>query len=760
MKPKPFPSKTSLLPRAIAMSIAAVTSLPLYAQDFALEEITVTAQKRSESVQSVGLTVSALTGDELREANVDDITKVSANIPNVQVNHGFGPTNFNIRGLGVNEFSSNLDSPVALHVDEGYISKGFTTSLMLFDIERVEALKGPQGTLFGRNATGGAVNFFTNKPSDDYEARLQVGYDDYETLRTEGFINGAITENISGRLAGFSTHQDKGYYKNRTRGDEEGKQDKWAVRGQLNWVFGDTEANLSIAYGEDNSSFIPYEGVGLFTPESVANGTPQFCQEYLNGSARGGTANCVRGIDGQNAVDNDPYTSYGDLRHNVDNEATNVLFRIDHELGWATATSITSYQDFERDQQEDADSTPGGGIEIFYFDEVEAISQELRLTSDNSGMWNYVLGFYYLEDKFYQAEYLRILGGNAPGFFTEFDQVSEAYALFSHNEFQITNDFSLTLGLRWSEEEVEIDGGTDFGIGTQTFSGGKDIPAEIVGTAAVSDALPNGGERRDENLTYKLGVKWEPELESFDHFMGFLNYSTGFRSGGFNAAFVATQEAFTSLDPEEITALEGGVKMTFWDGRARVNISAFIYDFEDAIVNVDNPNAPLPVAINAAEIDTKGIEIDGQFLLAEGLELQLGMGWLDSEIKSDLSAGGQPLDGNTPVNAPEFTFNGMLRYETEVSDDWSLTLSTDWSWRDEQYLETVNAPSNLQEDYWLQNARASVSSTDGRYEFSVYGHNLSNREYKTYVNDLPSLGWLLNIYGQPRTVGVSAAINF
>lgn len=748
------------LSEAISFALLIGSSSLTFGQGFALEEVVVTAQKRSESIQSIGLTVSALTGDELKEANVDDITKLAANIPNVQVNHGFGPTNFNIRGLGVNEFSSNLDSPVAVHLDEGYISKGFTTSLMLFDIERVEALKGPQGTLFGRNATGGAVNFFTNKPGDEFEASVQVGYDDYRTLRTEGFINAPLAEDLNFRLSGFKTKQSKGYYENLTRNDDEGKADKWALRGQLAWALESTDFNLSIAYGEDNSSFIPYEGAGIFTPESLAAGSPAFCSEYLNGTVNGGTANCVRGIDGLNPGDSDPYTSNGNFKHNVNNVANNTLLRVEHDFGWSTLTSITSYQDFERDQQEDADGTPGGGVEIFYYDVVETVSQELRLTSNNEGMWNYVLGFYYLDDEFYQAEYLRILGGNAPGFFTEFKQSSEAVAVFANNDFQLTDDFSLTLGVRWSEEDIEINGGTDFGTGLIRTSSGRDIPENIVGVGSESSAVVGGGKRNDENITYKAGIKWEPEVDQFDQFLAFLNYSTGFRSGGFNAAFVASQEGFTSLQPEEITALEGGIKTTFWDGRARLNVSAFIYEFENGIVNVDNPNAPLPIAINAAEIDTQGIEIDGQFLLTENLEVQLGFGWLDSEIVSNITTGGQSLNGNTPVNAPEFTFNGLIRYETEINEDWTAALSTDWSWRDDQYLETLNAPSNLQEDYWLHNARMTISSSDGKYDFSVYGHNLADKEYRTYVNDLPNLGWLLNIYGQPRTFGISAAVHF
>ncbi|MCK0070613.1 TonB-dependent receptor [Kordiimonas laminariae] len=760
----------STLHRQLMSAVAVTTVLATQAwgqddgkereQKYALEEVVVTAQKRSESQQSVGVTLSAFSGDVMKELNVDDIADVAANIPNVQVNYGFGPTNFNVRGLGVNEFSSNLDSPIAVHVDESYISKSFTTSLLLFDIGRVEALKGPQGTLFGRNATGGAVNFFTNKPHNEFEASINAGFDTYETLRVEGVYNTPLTDSLSLRLSGFVINQGQGFYENTTRNEDEGKTDKWAVRGQLNWAGENTEVNLSLSYGQDRSDFIPYEGVGVATPESVAAGAPEFCPEYLNGTARGNTANCVRTIDGLNPGDDDPFTSEGDVEHQVNNESFIGQLRIDHDFSIGTFSSISTYQTFERDQREDADGTPGPGIENFYYDKVEVFGQELRLASDNAGVWNYVAGLYYLKDDFRQSEYLRVAGGAVPGLFSSFTQSNEAVAAFLHNNFQLTDSFSLTGGIRWSREEVTIVGGTDAGLGSIDFGDGEDGPETIVATLATHTLLPDGGERTDENVNFKVGFEWEPELEAFDQFLFFGNVSTGFRSGGYNATFVSAQEGFTSLEPETITAYEAGFKTTFLDNRARVNVSGFIYDFSNGIVNVDTPFAVLPVAVNAASIDTKGIEIDGQFLLAPGLELNVAGGWLDSEIVSDITAAGVSLNGFTPVNAPEWTFNGQLRYEFEVSDDWNMIVSTDWSWRDDQFLETVNAPSNLEDAYWIGNARITLTDVTEKYSVSIYGSNITNTTYRTYANDLPSFGWLLNIYGPPRVFGVSAGVRF
>lgn len=200
---------------AIAVASALLTVNPvIYAEEATeikkkskpkIEVIQVRAQKRIQVAQNVGITMAAFGEEQLQELGVTDVVNVAANVSNVQVNYGLGNNFFNIRGLGLNEFTANLDSPVAVHVDEVYMSKGFMTGMVLFDVERVEVLKGPQGDLFGRNTTGGAVNFYTNKPEFDFSAGVSVGYDNYNTLTTENFITGELTDNLAGRLSMYVT---------------------------------------------------------------------------------------------------------------------------------------------------------------------------------------------------------------------------------------------------------------------------------------------------------------------------------------------------------------------------------------------------------------------------------------------------------------------------------------------------------------------------------------------------------------------------
>jgi len=239
-----------LASRLVSAILFVLTVAPARAQTI-IEEVMVTAQKRAQAAQDVGITISVYSGDELGRLNVQHEAEVVANIPNVQVNYGFGRNAFNIRGLRINEFSANLDSPVAVHVDEVYKSKNFMTTMLLFDIEQVEALKGPQGTLFGRNTTGSSINFSTRKPTEKLAAGVTIGFDNYQILRGEFFAGGPIGENLRGRLSSFVTDQDKGFYRNLTRDEREGAEQKYALRGQLAWsncctnVLGSVEATVA-----------------------------------------------------------------------------------------------------------------------------------------------------------------------------------------------------------------------------------------------------------------------------------------------------------------------------------------------------------------------------------------------------------------------------------------------------------------------------------------------------------------------------------
>lgn len=771
-----------------AVIIAVLASAPAFAQSSneqaaeqgGLEEIVVTATRRSESIQNVGLAVTSLNAADLAKSGVVNTQDIAAVVPNMSVNYGVGNVAFNIRGIGSNEFSTNLDSPVATQVDEVYISKVFMTGLFNFDIERVEVSNGPQGTLFGRNTTGGTVNIYTRKPTSELGAGGTLEYGNYQRFRAEAYVNAPLAEGLNARVSGYLIHQGEGYYDNLTLGTDEGYERKWALRGQLSYETGPTQFLLSLHHGKDTSTLAPYEGVGIYTPESYAAFNPGGgfanigfltpCAPYLAGRVSPADANCVRGNDGRYPGDADPYTSNGNQKHYADNRSTGGLFRIDHDFGGATLTSLSAYEHFRRDQSEVGDGSPDyGGTLLYWYTTMKQYTQELRLTSNGDGPWNYVVGAFYENDSLYDGDYLTFGSGPSPflgGVKTSFRQKLDALAFFLHNNVELTPTLRLIAGARYNRERVEINGGNCFGTGS-TGSGpsnrdrGEENPTSgCLAVLSTSDLVEGGNVRKDDNVSFKIGYEWRPETNAFDALLLYGNVATGFRSGGFSAVLADSQPAFTSLKPEEVTSYELGFKSELADRSFRLNGAVFHYVFKNGYLSVDTDTSIVPVTINAAKIKAFGAELSAVWAPAQGLQISASGGWTDAKIKSDLTSAGVSLYNNRPVNSPRFTFSTSADYTYPVSDGLKLNLNVNANARSTQYLETSNIPSTREPGYWLVNASIGLAEMDDRWSLTAYVNNLGNEEYRSYVNDLFSFGWTLNQYGLPRTYGLRATAKF
>lgn len=734
----------------------------------ALGEIVVTAQKRLQSAQDVGITLTALSGDELAKRSVQNVTDLVGVTTNVQVNVAAGMNSFNIRGMGSNDFSTNFGSPVAVHVDEVYISKVFMTSLLLFDVARFEGLKGPQGTLFGRNTTGGSINLYTRKPSDTLKVNANIGYGNYDTYRGEFGIGGPIAGNLTGRIAGFVVHQGDGFYRNLVIGKRDGAERKYGARGQLAWSNDVTDVLLSAHYGKDKSLMGGYELLGVYTPASVAAGSPVLCPEYLNGTFTGATANCVR-LDGANEGDDNPRTlNTSQFLHKQNNTIAGGVLRIEHNLDWATLTSLSGVENFSRKLRE-SDTTLYG---VSWRSKTLSISQELRLASSGDRMWNYVVGAYFAFDRFNSKD--TFLLGPAPmdgttniygsGIYSPFLQKSKALAAFFHNEIKVTDELRLIAGVRWSRERVTVDGvsvlGTNITPAVPPAING--FPQTILAVLATSSAVSDGGRRTDENVSFKTGLQWKPAINSdaVDDLMIYANISTGFRSGGYNAEFVTDQSAFTSLSPEQITAYEAGFKSRLFGRRLQLNGALFRYDFRDGFINVDRPGTILPVTTNAATIKTLGAELDLQWVPVDGLSLSAGAGWIDSEIRGNTTSGGVSLSGNKPVHTAKWTFNGRAQYEHRITNDLTAFVGADANYRSSQFLEVTNVPSAREKGYWIVNGQIGIEDKDRGWSLSAWVKNLTKTEYRSYVNDASPLGFHLHVYGPPRTYGVRLSFTY
>ncbi len=738
-----------------------------------LQDIVVTAERRAESLQKVGITVAAFSGKDLIALNVTSVEDLAAHIPNVDVNYGIGISSFNIRGIGLASFDANLDSPIGIHVDEVYQSKPFMLGLLLFDIDRVEVSSGPQGTLFGRNTTGGAVNLYTHKPTQKFEVGGKIDYGNYNTWRGEGYINTPLTDTLALRISGFGVYQGTGYYQNVTLDRTEGYDRNFALRGQLRWKSGDNDILLSGHYGREEGTLAPYQGDGVYTPQSYAQFNPNggfggipnltYCADYLNGTVTGGDASCVRGNDGKYPGSNNPYISHNHNVHPLNDTSGGGMLRVDHDFGFATLTSISDYEDYIRQQSEVGDGSPEYyGTWLFWYSHIKQFTQELRLTSNGGGPWSYVVGGFYEHDKLATRDYLTVGSADQAalgGFYTDTDQTDSAFSFYTNHKFAVTDALKLIAGFRYNHEHYDITGGTCAGAGIDY----DPIPHPDTACAplATAAALPGGPVNKDSNASFKAGAEWSPNLHSaaVDSLLLYANVSTGYRSAGYNSDLTTDQESFTKLSPEKITDYEIGFKSQSLNNLFRLNGDVFHYVLKNGIILVD-VDSLVPITVNAAKINTWGAELSSVLQPVAGLQLTGAGGWLNARIDSDLTSAGLSLEGNRPVNSPEFTFNGDLNYAAPVGKDYVVTFDFNGNWRATQYLAASDKPAVRENPYWLVNSSLDFGPRDHRWQAGLWVKNLTKTIYRTYVNDLYSFGWLLNVYNPPRTWGGTVSFKF
>ncbi len=770
--------------RPVLLSAAALAGLnqPAQAQ---LEEIIVQAQKRAQNIQDLAISVSAFDRDDVLTFG-NDIGALAGQVPNGE-SYGNGTfiQAFFIRGIGLNEFAGNFNSPVAIHVDEVYISKNWQAARPVFDIGRIEVLKGPQGTVFGRNTTGGAVNYYTAAPTEEFEGYVRGEIDSHERFNVQGAISGELAENLTGRFSFFSSGGWGGPQLNLFDDNEWGATRLQEFRGQLAWDGGDTRIRLMLHGGIDDTETMLYKGPGIFNAAA-----PGFCPEVLAGEVSFAPETCakfngVAALNGSPELETEPadlFTVNNDFPGRKNDEFYGGYFRVEHDIGEITVTSITGFEHYMRDHREDSDSTPIVSTNTDFYNEIDQFTQELR--ADGTVLDDrlaFIVGGFFQSDDLEQVDGANLsaspfnlppaLAGLPPRLQGNFDQTVRSYALFGNADYMFTEQLTLTAGLRFTREVTEVDGFTSAAL--NDVSGRADIPATTLAvidtidddTSAANPTASGITDNRytDEAVNWKVGLSYEPTPE---HLL-YVNAQTGFRTGGFSVPFggVAVQ-----YDDERTLAIEAGVKSRFLEDKVQLNAAVFRNRTKDAQVNVDDPLSPLvPITRNIPEITTWGFEAELRAAPNEYLTATFGLAWLDSEVTdsggaivSTIAAPPEtPLQGNTPVNAPEWQFNGRIDYVYPIqSKNLALLASADARWTDDRFLEITNQPADAAPSYVVANARLGIGEIDGRWNVIAYVRNITNEAYLTYINNLPGVGFKLDIFGERRTWGLAATLNF
>jgi iron complex outermembrane receptor protein len=789
-KTRSFGSAPALL---TALCILAVTG-PARSET-ALEEITVTAQKREQSIQDVGISITAFSGEQIRTQGFVDSFDIARMSPGVHIsgNNGGQKTLFTIRGVTQNDFNDQTEAPVAVYIDEGYVAFGQGQVFGMFDLDRVEILKGPQGTLFGRNATGGLVHFVSNRPTRELESYVDVTYGSYDQVRLESAVSGALTDTLSGRVSVLYNRFDEildNDYPNRAAtldgnpltygGEDTFNDDTLALRAQaLFEPTDDLEILVIGSYGRTRvgtAPFLEMPTVPIFDAAGNHVGTivagPNETREAI---APDGTpinhpmsfdADLVRPAGGNLYGPSCTPDDWEDLECSMDfafddintTDTWGVEGKVTWETDLFTLTSISDYRNFDKFQAITADGGPASTVEGLFDAGADTFSQELRLNGElDRARW--VAGLYYLNIDLHSAFsitsdpnsfFFPLVG--APWEDTALSELeTESWSLFGQVEFDITDSLTFIGGLRTIWENKDFTGEETFFLSTS--------PTKLETGTPLFPVQPRMDHEQNKTLwSGKVQLDWRP----VDDLLLYAGINRGVKAGGFNAP-VTFGQGFPSADipytQEILLAYETGFK---WDGlfngTTRLNGSFYYYDYDDYqgffFTQVTG-------YVRNVDAKYKGFELELFTSPIEGLNLQLGFAHFDGNVY-DVQLGPGIFVDTEPSFAPDEQLSGLLRYEwPEQVLGGYVAIQGSFNYASSFYDNIRNFDASRMPSYIIGNARLEWHSADGHWSGAVFAHNLADERYFTIGFDLSNAtGSNSLVPGKPRWFGVSVRYDY
>jgi iron complex outermembrane receptor protein len=731
---------------AISLAFPAVS----LAQSAGLDEIIVTAQKREQSLQDVPIAVTAFSGDMVDDFGFEDTRDIFYQTPNVDISQFSFYGGITIRGNATLNNSMVGEGNVSLYFDDVYRPTAFYGGNMMLDVERVEVLRGPQGTLFGRNSTAGLVHFISRKPTEELEGYGALEFGSYDTRIFEGAISGPLSDRVRGRLA-VKYHADDGFQTN--QGPAGGKlavTDRLAARGHLDFDLSeDVDLLLSVEVSDLDDIGKAFNFWGLLDPVTFEQ-----CAAVRIRAGECVGAGALFGLPTFGDPDPDverPYTEHdpnnGDGRYTL--ETLSATARLRWQLSDSTElVSITAYDSHDRyfntDEDASVDGVYGGywSYDDHYTSDADQITQELRLSGGNDEM-DWQLGLFYFDEARDSTSTIRDFETvQVPGTIVQLD--TESWAVFGEFGKSLSDTVRLIGGLRYTDEEKK--------------------------TNVLTETIPGSQQLSADNLSGKVGLELRPR----DEWMVYGTVSTGFRSGNFNTDLLfGDLSALTAVDPEEVVSFELGSKSTLLDGRMRLNATLFYQDVTDKQGTVYDSSSAAPVSrlISVGDAEIFGTELEMFLVPTENLELSLGVGWLDTKIKAPAGFGAFANWGTgANAGAGDFFFfdgsggtnwsvNGVVRYNIPLAAGGTLSLQADFDSRESDPSSGSNDIS-YSEDRTLVNLRAFWSSPSERFDVQAYVENAFDEKYIDNMGALAGSDSAYGNMGMPQWYGVKFGMSF
>lgn len=697
-------------------------------------EIVVTARKREERISDVPIAISAFTGDQLREQGVSsiaDISNIAAGVVLREDVAGRASPSIVIRGIGFDDFRSNGNPAVAVNIDQVYLGSNALISGAIFDVERIEIAKGPQGTLYGRNTTAGALNVISRQPSDSLSANFDAEYGSFRYFRTEAGIGGPINDSVGFRIAatyerggGFLTNRGTAGFAGLPVGsavpplplvpetNNVGDADLFAARGILTLRLGEgTTLTAQLNHARDRGDNSQSDVLGI--------------------SATGFTE-----------PDTDPFTFFGNILPELNSDMTGGQLRLDQELGENfSLTAIGAHIDLDRRYTFDP-GDPRRRFDLEYQDQINQTTGEIRVQGRLAELADLTVGAFYFRDRVDLASLLDASDLVRTVIGTDYRQRRESWAVFGEVDWRLASDVTLTTGLRYTDETAQFAGST------------VDLNPFNASVAAAAFRLPVvfDNDFSDSNLSGRIALSYRPAPGA----LIYGSVSRGFKSGGFDGSTIFSPGEALPFSSEQVDAYEVGLKL-LGNRPVTITATAFYYDFKDLQANSVRQIGPVSTAVrtNVAQATVYGGEFELVARPTRGMRLGASIAYLKTKVDnfvSDSPAEVARRNGNELPDSPQLSMNLDARYAMEMGSGWRLEPQVSFNFTGQHWKEIDNFIPV--EEYGLLNLRVALRSPDNRWNLAVFGRNVTDQVY--FVGIIPAVTGAGVVTGQLRTVGAPA----